>query len=165
MSLFVASLYLLCLAFLFGSALYVYSRDPYERLNSSFTVLALTLLGWVATLFLFNAQTNYPGLIWLGRANFAAAALAAPATLAFVCSLAQRSNFKSWLLRFEIALVGAVSLFTGLVDQSETVRAGVHITSYGFLFPLYVLHILGFVGAALWFSFRPSSRRSTLVTL
>ena len=79
MSLLTASLYLLCLAFLFGSAVYVYSRDPFARVNAAFALLALTLLGWVGTLFVYTAQTQGSALLWLGRANFAFAALMAPA--------------------------------------------------------------------------------------
>src|SRR5579859_1676799 len=134
MSLLVASLCLLCLAFLFGSALYVYSRDPFSRLNASFALLALSLLGWVGTLFVFGAQTGGSALLWLGRANFAAAALAAPASLLFVLALARKPlRYASWVW-LETGLWAAVSLLTGLVDKEETVIGGIHVTRYGFLF-------------------------------
>ncbi|GDX40746.1 hypothetical protein LBMAG21_10380 [Armatimonadota bacterium] len=52
-----------------------------------------------------------------------------------------------------------LSLFTGLVDKSEIVLAtGEHITTYGWFFPLYLLYILAFVGAALWVAFRPAAK-------
>ena len=157
MSLLVASLYLLCLAFLFGSAVYVYSRDPFARLNASFALLALTLLGWVGTLFVFTVQTEGSALLWLGRANFAAAALAAPAAYAFVLALADRPfRNRNWLWA-ESLLLAAVSLLTGWVDRAESVQVGQHVSAYGFLFPVYLLHILGFAVAALVIAFRPAA--------
>jgi len=154
MSLLVASLYLLCLAFLFGSALYVYSRDPFDRLNSSFALLALTLLGWVGTLFVFTAEADSPALLWLGRANFTAAALAAPVAWHFVQTLAQKRRRTSPLLWSEVSVVALLSLLTGAVDRAEIVQAGVHITTYGWLFPLYVVHILFFTLLALRTAFQ-----------
>ena len=154
MSLLVASLYLLCLAFLFGSALYVYSRDPFDQLNSSFALLALTLLGWVGTLFVFTSEVDSSTLLWLGRANFAAAALAAPVAWHFVQALAQQRRRPSVWLWGEVSVVALLSLLTGSVDRVETVQAGVHITTYGWLFPLYVVHILFFTLLALRTAFQ-----------
>lgn len=156
MSLLTASLYLLCLAFLFGSAVYVYSRDPFARLNAAFALLALTLLGWVGTLFLYTAQTEGAGLLWLGRANFAAAALMAPAAFGFVVVLARRPLPHAALLWGETLLLFLVSLFTGAVDRAELVQAGQHVSVYGTLFLLYLLHIVFFVVAALLVALRPA---------
>jgi hypothetical protein len=161
MSLLVACLYLLCIAFLFGSGLWVFSRDPYSRLNSSFAVLAFTLLGWVLTLFLFSPQTSNPALLWLGRANFAALALAAPATLQFVEALANRQVRHSlWLWSVGFFFV-ILSLFTSLVDKGEALRGSVHVTSYGALFPLYTLYILFCAVGALWRAFEPAPQLHT----
>lgn len=154
MSLLAASLYLLCLAFLFGSAVFVYSRDPYARLNASYALLAFALLAWVGTLFAFSAQSEGSALLWLGRANFAAAALAAPACLAFVQALRKEPfPLGGWLWAETLAVAG-LSLATGLIDRSEAVRAGIHVTAYGPLFPLYVAHAVAFLLAAIWQSFR-----------
>src|SRR5579871_6018708 len=153
MSLLVASLYLLCLAFLFGSAIFVYSKDPFSRLNSSYALLALSLLCWVGSLFFFSAETQNPSLLWLGRFNFAAAAVVAPSVYFFVCALASKPILRAGLIWVEAGLLVIVSLFTGLVDKSEAVVTGEHITAYGALFPLYMLHILAFVILALLVAF------------
>ncbi|GDX41217.1 hypothetical protein LBMAG21_15090 [Armatimonadota bacterium] len=159
MSLIIASLYLLCLAFLFGSALYVFSRDPFSRLNATYALLALSLFGWVGSLFVYNAQTEGQALLYWGRLNFASVALIAPVVYLFVCTLARQDVRGRLWIGVGSGIISLLSLFTGLVDKSETVLAtGEHITTYGWFFPLYLLHILGFVGAALWFAFRPLSK-------
>ena len=150
MSLFVASLYLLCLAFLLGSALFVYSRDPLYRLNSSYAVLAVALLFWVGTLFVFNAETDPQTLLWLGRANFAAAAWVAPAVYVFVNELSRRPVEQAQWLWGVTALWMILSTFTGLVDHSESIVSGTHVTGYGPLFWLYIVQILGFLVMAIW---------------
>ncbi len=161
MSLLAASLYLLCLAFLFGSALYVYSRDPFARLNAWYALLALALLGWVGTLFVFTIQMQGPGLLWLGRANFAFAALAAPCAYAFVLALAQRPFRHARWLWAETLLLAAVSLLTPWVDRAETIGVGQHVSTYGAVFPLYLLHIVAFAVAAVFVAFRTSGSLPT----
>jgi hypothetical protein len=156
MPLLVASLYLLCLAFLFGSALYVWSRDPFARLNASYAALAAALLGWVGTLFLFASEQAGPGLLWLGRANFAAV-LIAPAALSFARALARSkpSRIVVWLWLESLALA-LLSLLTGAVDRSESLAGAQHVTAYGPLFPIYIAHLVGFAVAALVIAFRPN---------
>lgn len=158
MSLLVASLYLLCLAFLFGSAVYVYSRDPFSRLNTCFALLALALLSWVGTLFLFGVATEERTLLLLGRANFAAAALAAPAVYLFVSALAKRYPKKTVGLWLVTAAFMALSLFTPWIDSAEMLVEGEHVTTYGVLFLPYVLHILAFLIVALWIAFQTDTR-------
>jgi hypothetical protein len=155
MSLLVASLYLLCLAFLFGSALYVWSRDPFVRLNASYAALAAALLGWVGTLFLFSSNSPGTGLLWLGRANFAAAVLIAPAALSFVRALARSrpSRIDTWIWLEGLALA-LLSLLTGAVDRAEAITGAQHVTSYGPLFPLYIAHLVAYAVAALVTAFR-----------
>lgn len=156
MTLLVASLYLLITAFLFGSAIYILSRDPFARVNQAYAILALAQLGWVGSLFIFNATPVGPNLLWIGRANFAAAALVAPAVFAFVQALLTRRTRQAWWLLLETVIVAALSLSTGLVDRSETIQAGVHLTVYGALFPIYVLHLLLYLIPALYRALRPS---------
>lgn len=101
--------------------------------------------------------------MWLGRANFAGAALAAPAAYAFVLALANRPLPRRGWLWAETLLLAALSLFTSRVDAAETVRMGQHVSTYGPLFPLYLLHILGFAGAGLWIALRPAFALSSHV--
>src|SRR5579871_1076182 len=163
MSLLVASLYLLCLAFLLGSALYVYSLDPFARLNASYAVLALALLGWVGSLFVFSNQTVAPSLLSWGRFNFAAAALVGPAVCLFVAALARSSLSQRWIW-VESGVLALLSFATGLVHRAETVLpSGEHVTTYGPLFPLYALHLVLFLLAALFLAFRPTRSLSRKV--
>ena len=155
MTLVIASLYLLISAFLFGSAIYILSRDPFVRLNQAYACLAFAQLGWVGTLFIFNATPVGPTLLWIGRANFAAAALAAPAVFGFVQALLKKPHrWTSWIL-IETLLIAVLSLGTGLIDQTEAVRGSVHLTTYGWLFPLYIVHLLLYLLPALWQALTP----------
>lgn len=158
MSLLTASLFLICLAFLFASALYIYSLSPFDRLNTSYAFLSLSLMGWMGTLFVFASQGPGSTLLFIGRANFAAAAIAAPAGLVFVQALRnERPLIPRWLW-IEIGIMFALSLFTPLVDRSEAVQAGIHTTAYGLLFAPYVLHEVAFLAAAVTHAFRKPLR-------
>ena len=62
----------------------------------------------------------------------------------------------------ETGLLVAASLLTGWVDKAESVALGQHVSAYGPLFPLYLLHILCFTALALRVAFWPSARLSAL---
>lgn len=163
MSALVAALYSLCLIALTGFALFVFVRNPRGSLNQTFFLLALALLGWVASLFAFSLPTfdtqNAPGLLLLGRFNFACIVLAVTLGYVFVQHVARRpvSRLARWLW-LETGLLAGLTLFTPLVDKTELVIAGQHSTLYGSLFPLYVLHVLVWLTAALWAAFRPAAQ-------
>ena len=159
MTLFIASLYLLCLIFLLASALYVFFRDPKCRLNGDYAVLAFALLGWVGTLFLYGRLPAGHLLLLVGRANFAAAALVATASFLFVAELAAKKwAGKKLVLRsviwLEAALLVALSLFTPLIDKSEAILHGQHTTVYGMLFSLYAVHVVAYLAGAVFLAFR-----------
>ncbi len=155
MTLFTASLYLLCLAFLFASALFVYSRDPRSKLNAYYALLALTLLAWVGTLFVFGSLPEGRPLLAVGRANFAAAALVATTSCLFVAELAGRRLTRLSAVWIETALLGVLSLGTPLVDRAETVLRGQHQTAYGPLFALYIVHVVAYLAGAVDLAFLP----------
>jgi hypothetical protein len=49
-------------------------------------------------------------------------------------------------------------MFTPWIDAQELIQHGIHVTHYGAAFPLYVIHVVCFVSAMLWVTFRPESR-------
>ena len=152
MTLFTASAYLLCLAFLLGSAVFVLSRNPGSRLHRSYALLALALLGWVGTLFVFDGLPAGPALLTVGRVNFAAAAVVATASCLFAAELAgRRLPAAVWP---ETLLLAALSLWTPLVDRAETIMGGQHVTLYGPLFPVYAVHVVGYLFGAVAVAFR-----------
>ena len=154
MTLVTASLYLLCLAFLLGSAIFVYSRNPRSRLNGYYALLALALLAWVGTLFVFGSLPEGKLLLTIGRANFAAAALVATASFLFAAELAGRRLMLLRLVWLESVILTVLSLATPLVDKAETVVRGQHVTAYGLLFALYSLHIVAYLAGAVFAAFR-----------
>jgi len=154
MTLVTASLYILCLAFLLGSALFVYSRNPRSRLNRYYALLALALLGWVGTLFVFGGLPEGRLLLTVGRANFAAAALVATASFLFVGELAGRRQSLLPVVWLETAILTVLSLATPLVDRAETVVRGQHTTAYGLLFAFYAVHVAAYLTGAVFLAFR-----------
>ncbi len=166
MSALTAALYGLCLLFLAAAALLIFAKDPHSRLHRHFTLLLLALLGWVGSLFVFGLPLGLrlapEPLLWLGRFNFACLVPAVLLSFLFVQDIAgrpsarqERTPMTTWLC-LETGLLFLLTLLTPLVDQAELVRAGQHVTLYGLLFAVYVLHLVALLGAALRAAFRPA---------
>ena len=164
--------YLICSVLLLISAAVIVSRNPGSALHRRYGLTALSLLGWVATLTLYY-HAHDPGMVqWLGRVNFAAAALAVFFGYLLVHALAEDQEGKgltarksgtdvcqkaTGLLVAEVLSLTAMSALTPLIDRAELVGVGVggrHVTIYGVLFPLYVLHVIGFLVASALSAFR-----------
>lgn len=167
-------LYLLCSALLLLSAAVVFLRDPRSLPHRRYALTALSLLGWVATLPLYYRSLDPATVLWLGRANFAAAALAVCFGYLLVRSLADTrlSRVRTslfgvplpQLLSMEALLLAALSAFTPLVVEAELVAAGPdgrHITVYGPLFLLYAAHVLGYLAASALSAFQARRGEST----
>jgi hypothetical protein len=135
-----------------------------------FLLLALSLLLWQLTLF-WEARTALPSVqLWLGRLNFAAVALAVFLAWRFVQEVA--ASARPWYFRpasartrwlyqclcCETTIVTLITLGTPLVDEAESV-VNVHaVTQFGPFFPLYLLHVLGYLAATLFIAFQARGR-------
>ncbi|HEY3329249.1 MAG TPA: histidine kinase N-terminal 7TM domain-containing protein [Capsulimonadaceae bacterium] len=159
MSPILAALYLLCVIFLpvFGG--YVLLQNRHGRTNRLFAWLSLALLGWVGTLFAFSLISAPGPLLLVGRLNFAAMAFVVTLAYLFTREVAGYQPRAAWLLWSETVLVVLLSAMSPWIDRAEAISvSGVHVTTYGTLFPVYVLHILAFAGAALLMAFGPGRR-------
>lgn len=164
MTLLTAALFLLCLLGLTGSALFVLSQNPHSALNRLYSLLALSLVGWVASLLVFTSHTSPATTLLIGRLNFAIVIVVALTALLFVRELSEGSEDRNkgstlffWskmALWSESILLFGMTLLTGQVDQAEIIRAGQHVTVYGPWFPLYLLHIILLLGAAVFVALR-----------
>lgn len=155
-------LYALCALLLAVGSLWLTIREGRSTSVRWFVATSLALLIWVVTLFLFGRSNDPDFILLVGRANFAAVSLAVYFGWRFVRALAQHPQrpmeiYGSWLS----LLLAGVALTTSLIDQAEIVVAdGRHITVYGFLFPLYVLHVMAFLAASIWTAFSASGHKS-----
>lgn len=146
-------LYGLAGTLLAAASIYILIRERRSASARWFVATCASLLGWVTTLYIFQ-HLSTPGLILLmGRLNFAAASLAVYAVYRLVRAVAERP--RHWIDRFLglIALLFALaSSFTPWVDQAEIVSpvAGFHLTHYGWLAPVYLLHIVLMLVAAVF---------------
>jgi hypothetical protein len=171
-------LYLLCSLALVVSAGFVVlggrhnqgAADAEDAAPQWFALSAMSLLAWVGTLYVFDRyqlfRLSANEVLLIGRANFASVAVAVYFALRFVLSLASKSAHDApmsmtllRLLLWESVLLGLISIGTAFVGESETITAGTGAdgsavflprpaTTYGTLFPLYVLHVVAYLAAA-----------------
>ena len=174
-SLFVTSLYFLCFLLLVGMAVVIFARNPKSRLHRVFALSALALLGWLGTLFLFNRQTDPPVLILLGRFNFVCALFVVFLGYRLVKEIAGKAiaskqiasrtlklawPLPDWLLWADVLLLSLLTLRTPWIDRAEIVQGGQHVTEFGPLFPLYILHVMAYLTASFVTAFREAARAS-----
>lgn len=163
----VALLYYVCFCLLAGLTLFIAIRgrgrtSARSRLRRTFCLLALFLLLWQLTLFL-EVRLVVPAVqLWLGRANFAAVVFVTYFALRFVQEVPPKvAHPSASLLRWlcvETVLLALIAVFTPFITRTERVEAGHAITIFGLLFPLYLLHVLVYLGAALVLAFRHRRR-------
>ncbi|MGC4044791.1 MAG: histidine kinase N-terminal 7TM domain-containing protein [Armatimonas sp.] len=152
--LLIPTLYGFCALILSGGALYLAFTDRHGNPAIRWFVgVCLALLIWLVTLFLFLQSDDPEFVLQVGRSNFAAVSLAVYAGWRLVKAVAGRASslYDKPLLYISWAFA-AVSVLTPLVDKAEIVSAaatsGRHVTVYGPLFPPYVAHVIGLLGAA-----------------
>ena len=132
------------------------------RLRRMFCLLALFLLLWQLTLFL-EVRLALPDLqLWFGRANFAAVVFVTYFALRFVQEVSPKTTRPSasllrWLCA-ETLLLALLALLTPFITRTERVETSHAISTFGLLFPLYLLHVLLYLGAALVLAFRQRRR-------
>jgi hypothetical protein len=123
-------------------------------LRQTFYLLALSLLLWQLTLLLEPRAVLPLWQLYLGRANFTAIVGTVYLALRFVRQVAGRELPRSLdrLLLTETALLAVLTMLTPLIDAGEGIDgvSGRPITHFGLLFPVYLLHILGYLGGALF---------------
>jgi hypothetical protein len=155
-----ALLYYLCFLLLTGLTVFIAckaSRRTSTPLRRTFFLLALSLLLWQLTLFL-EVRTVHPAAqLRLGRANFAAVVFAAYFALRFVQEVPAKgavpgSTWSRWLFVATV-LLALVTLLTPLISAAERVEAGRAVTTFGPLFPVYLIHVVGGLAAALVMAF------------
>lgn len=162
----VALLYYLCFGLLGGMALAVgwWGRCRTRgELRRRFVLLAGSLLAWVTTLFLEVRVTHSEAQLWLGRANFAAVAWAALFAWRFVQAISERPAAGSWWPLLLTSLLGVLTATSPLVSAAERVVDGHAVTSFGLLAPLYLLHVHGYLTAALVVALREWRRADDAV--
>ncbi len=153
MTYIILGLYLFCSAALTGLALLVLLKKPSALLNRYFALFAVSAIGWLGTLFLFNRQPDNSFLTVLGRINFAFAICFILFYYLLLPEIASKKNrYAKWQI-LETAILIGLTLFTTLIDTSEHLHQGKHVTNFGPLFSLYIVHIVGYVGSGLYLTF------------
>ncbi len=120
------------------------------RINFSFSVLAWSAAGWALSFFMvYFLRDNASKLLW-GRIGFASSAFIAPsfALFAFLFLREQKNinSTKLFLLGLPALLFFILSLTKHIVSS---LGAGSKMFNYGPFYPLYSVHIVGFIGVGL----------------
>jgi drug/metabolite transporter (DMT)-like permease len=151
-------LYGLATLLLLGASIYLWIRERETAAARWFVGTCLSLLGWTVTLYVFQHSFVPTQVLLIGRLNFAAASLAVYAVYRLVRAVATLPKRPvEQALGWVTVLIALVSAATPWVDEAETVSlvAGQsHQTTYGALFPLYVLHVVLLLGGAILLAFR-----------
>jgi hypothetical protein len=141
---------------LLSTALFIGARGWHSETHRTFSLTALSLLGWLVTLFLFKYSRDSIAVLWLGRANFATVVFAALFAYLFVRAIASLEKPR-WYVPLVVSAVvlALITVLTPLVDQAELVTdtGSNHVTVYGMLFPLYAVYVVGLLIAAVWLAF------------
>jgi hypothetical protein len=165
-SLLATVLYVVAGAALFGASLYLWVKERESASAQWFVVTCLSLLAWLVTLFFFLRFTQPDLVLLLGRLNFAAASLAVYAVYRLVHAVSELPvrpidralAIVTWLL-------AGLSALTPWIDRAERISLSVgsgdnHQTIYGFLFPLYAVHIIGLLLMAIGTAIRERGKKS-----
>ena len=154
----ILTLYSLAGLLLASASLYLWIRERNSAAARWFVGTCVSLLGWTATLYIFQHASIPEQVLLVGRLNFAAASLAVYAVYRLVRAVAnlpvRRMDQSLGLVTLLVALV---STLTPWVDEAERVSEAAmqtHQTVYGPLFSLYALHLVGLLGGAILLAFR-----------
>lgn len=157
----IPGLYAFSLVALIGLAVLVLGKNTAAALNRYFTSFAIFAGGWVSTLYFFNRHADTPFLTTLGRINFAFAACFILFYYLILPEIAHKKNhYLKWQVLETIVLLG-LTLFTPLIDASEHLIKGRHVTDFGPLFFFFMAHVIGYVGSGLYLTFFDYHRKST----
>lgn len=146
-------LYYACFIVLISLTAFVFQKNPKDWLNRYFALLALSIFGWLITLYFFNRTVESPLLIIIGRANFTFPLFIVLFNSLFLPYVIRRNNRFTGVLVTETLVLALITQFSGLVDYSEHIKSGQHITVFGPLFYLYTLHIALYLLSAIYFTF------------
>lgn len=149
--------YLYFLSFFINAflGLLVLLKNRKSELNKAFFFFTLSIIGWIATLYLFYYWPDHSLVLLLGRLNFAFATLLGFFIFYFAYLFPRRifdlNKYLTWGLTLETATLFLITLFTPLIDQNEIILGTGRVTVYGVLYPLFIVHFVAYAAACIYF--------------
>lgn len=111
----------------------------------------LSILAWQITLYLYYVTKENLNLTLIGRVNFSASAFMVSSlllfTIAFPKDIPKKYYLASILIIVETVLLAIITLFTPLIAENEIWTGYEHKTEFGYLYPLFVIHFIGYASA------------------
>ena len=134
---------------------FVLLRNTKEKINSTFFILVLSVIGWQISLLFFYIVESPTIILWIGRFNFAIVLIMLFYLLKFSLIFPSETFrisrklllvISSWIMIFF-----GLTLFTPLVDKMEVIKGlAERETIYGILYPFYILHYIIFAGGGIY---------------
>lgn len=132
--------------------LVVFFRNPKNIVNRFFTLFTLPIAGWLVTLFILANVSSYHLVSLSARLNSAFLVLLGFALFYFAYYFPEKTFSLTPVLNFAFTLetFGLIT-FTLLTLEITGVKlvAGESLTTYGRLYPLFVIHFLIYSGSSL----------------
>ena len=152
MSIYFQIIYFLTAGLTLALGLLVLLQQPKRPDVRAFAAFMAAVTGWVMSLDLFYVLIDSPGLILIGRLNYAFAELLALFALLFIYYFPKPSIkvpdwLKTILVSSAVALV-TLTLTTDLIDEYEAVRGVARVTYLGDLFWLAALFLVAAIVAS-----------------
>lgn len=138
-----------CVLLLLGLSALSFRRDRRSAAHLDFAAFSFLMALWLASLFLYYRVADEGTLTLVGRANFAAIALALCYGHLFARGLARRpAPRRAWILAS--LAVAALALLTPLVARREYLAPNGPATAFGPLFVPFALLLALHFAAAAW---------------
>lgn len=147
--------YIVSITINFLLGFFVFLRNVKEKINSTFFLLVLSVIGWQISLLFFYIIESPAIILWIGRFNFAIVLIMLFYLLKFSLIFPNESikiskklfsTISLWLTLFFL-----LTLFTSLVDKMEIVTGlAQRETVYGPLYILYIFHYIIFAAIGIY---------------
>ncbi len=132
-----------------------------KSVNRFFSFLAFSIVGWIITLYFFYHINVPQQVLLLGRANFVFALLIGYFVFRFAVlypNLERWKNRRGLVIALTIETIVLIGLtfFTSLIDKNEVIDGEHRTTIYGKLYPVFILHFVGYISASIYQLIRKS---------
>ncbi len=143
--------YVISVIFSISLGLFVFLREPREKINRAFFGAVFCASGWLVSLYLYYTMNNPEFIVWIGRFNFAIILPMLFYLFEFTLLFPRLHSDLLFLLRAEVFIriwvfiFSFITLFTSLVAQQELViNVTQRETIYGPLYFFYIFHYVVF---------------------
>jgi signal transduction histidine kinase len=152
----ISILYYLCFLLLGVLSVLIFIKNSKSKINLYFALFTAFMLVWLVTLFIYYKGSSTFELTIIGRANFAAIAIAVVFGSQFSEKITRITLFRKYqrfyhrFVLLETIALAAIIQFTPLIAAKEERVNGEVITLFGPLFLLFIAHLVFYIGSGIY---------------